>query len=618
MSIEFKHPYNQIISNGELNINVLNGLANNPYNIVFDAESITVPNNTLGNITNPKTGTLVFDKNDNKMKYYNGTKWISWDASDGTISEIESKINELYKLLDTKIDKVVYSTGSVASASITKTTLNIVFPTLTNNLSDIVEGMYTNNPTGSIMFFALSSGQTIDQVREQLGGKIDSQKGLDGTANKPFQTSTGWCVADGKTWLWRGTNGDIKKITPYLNQDAYLKSIDTNTNININQVIPFSGTVQAVSLNVNQLPSISVSIDGVVKDAGEHTHNLGIVSLNNTGKTSNLLQLNGNNGTVDLNITTSVDGLHTHDFKMTSNTIGKSTSHVHTLLNVDADHMRVAILYYIGEPSTPLTINTAKTRYISRNGDNMTGTLEVANSIKIHASGNIVPFYLKNNSTEKGLIYYDKATNKLILRSNGGTNITINNNNSINTETLKVSSIDAKINNKQIITNINGLDAINGMVNLSAVPVGVPIAYPINKVPDGWLKCNGQVFNTNLYKELAKLFPSGRLPDLRGEFIRGLDDGRGVDPNRGILTKQDCSVGVHKHVLATYHNVTNPIGTELKYRGRYALRDSQQYWWSTNDGTKFLTTVVNPNEAEIFANETRPHNVAFLYIIKAG
>ncbi|MGR8570349.1 phage tail protein [Escherichia coli] len=41
--------------------------------------------------------------------------------------------------------------------------------------------------------------------------------------------------------------------------------------------------------------------------------------------------------------------------------------------------------------------------------------------------------------------------------------------------------------------------------------------------PTGWLKCNGAAFSSEKYPNLAK---TNKLPDLRGEFIRGWDDGR--------------------------------------------------------------------------------------------
>ncbi|HDQ1286051.1 TPA: tail fiber protein, partial [Escherichia coli] len=71
-----------------------------------------------------------------------------------------------------------------------------------------------------------------------------------------------------------------------------------------------------------------------------------------------------------------------------------------------------------------------------------------------------------------------------------------------------------------------------GLGEGSALPVGVPVPYPLATPPTGWMKCNGSSFNKTLLPALAAVYPSGVLPDLRGEFIRGWDDGRGVDVGR--------------------------------------------------------------------------------------
>ncbi|WP_435392473.1 phage tail protein [Escherichia coli] len=65
----------------------------------------------------------------------------------------------------------------------------------------------------------------------------------------------------------------------------------------------------------------------------------------------------------------------------------------------------------------------------------------------------------------------------------------------------------------------------------SALPVGVPVPWPL------WLKCNGAAFSSEMYPKLAKAYPTNKLPDLRGEFIRGWDDGRGI--GRTLLSGQD-------------------------------------------------------------------------------
>ncbi|MHB9189833.1 phage tail protein [Escherichia coli] len=81
-----------------------------------------------------------------------------------------------------------------------------------------------------------------------------------------------------------------------------------------------------------------------------------------------------------------------------------------------------------------------------------------------------------------------------------------------------------------------------GLGEGSALPVGVPVPWPSATPPTGWLKCNGAAFDKVKYPRLATAYPSGKLPDLRGEFIRGWDDGRGIDTERALLSIQSDEV----------------------------------------------------------------------------
>ena len=79
----------------------------------------------------------------------------------------------------------------------------------------------------------------------------------------------------------------------------------------------------------------------------------------------------------------------------------------------------------------------------------------------------------------------------------------------------------ATINGKQplheAITTVN----INNYI-----PVGIPLPWPTNQPPSGWFECNGSTFDKNQFPKLAAAYPAGSLPDLRGVFIRGMDNGR--------------------------------------------------------------------------------------------
>ncbi|MEG9538394.1 phage tail protein [Pantoea piersonii] len=95
-----------------------------------------------------------------------------------------------------------------------------------------------------------------------------------------------------------------------------------------------------------------------------------------------------------------------------------------------------------------------------------------------------------------------------------------------------------------------------GLGEGSALPVGVPVPWPSATPPNGWLKCNGAAFNAATYPALAKAYPSLKLPDLRGEFIRGWDDGRGVDAGRALLSNQS-STAIRSAILDYVGNDTN-------------------------------------------------------------
>lgn len=87
--------------------------------------------------------------------------------------------------------------------------------------------------------------------------------------------------------------------------------------------------------------------------------------------------------------------------------------------------------------------------------------------------------------------------------------------------------------------------------------IGIPIPYPLSTVPQGCLAMNGQRFDKLRYPKLALIYPSGTLPDMRGEFIRGLDNGRGVDGNRALLSDQKPTI------MAIDNNIANLAATGI-------------------------------------------------------
>ncbi|EFE5631011.1 integrase [Escherichia coli] len=152
-----------------------------------------------------------------------------------------------------------------------------------------------------------------------------------------------------------------------------------------------------------------------------------------------------------------------------------------------------------------------------------------------------------------------------------------------------------------------------GLGEGSALPVGVPVPWPSATPPTGWLKCNGAAFSAEEYPELAKAYPTNKLPDLRGEFIRGWDDGRGIDTSRSLLSSQGDAI---RNIIGALVDVrfntypsdsgvftTSVIGdaSSDSIKGGYAKR-------VTFDASRVVPT----------ANENRPRNIAFNYIVRAA
>ncbi len=109
-----------------------------------------------------------------------------------------------------------------------------------------------------------------------------------------------------------------------------------------------------------------------------------------------------------------------------------------------------------------------------------------------------------------------------------------------------------------------------GLGEGSALPVGVPVPWPSATPPTGWLKCNGAAFSAEEYPKLAKAYPTNKLPDLRGEFIRGWDDSRGIDTGRSLLSSQAATF--IRTALQDYYGVD--VVTSVKVGIAFASADS--------------------------------------------
>ena len=144
------------------------------------------------------------------------------------------------------------------------------------------------------------------------------------------------------------------------------------------------------------------------------------------------------------------------------------------------------------------------------------------------------------------------------------------------------------------------------------LPVGIPLPWPTTTPPEGWFECNGSTFNKDQCPKLATAYPHGFLPDLRGEFIRGWDNGKGADPGRGMLSWQfDAIRNIYGEFVGTAHNgyVSGAFGAHGSLNGMMQIGSTP---WSDRQHYSFDATRIVPT-----AHENRPRNIAFMYIVKA-
>jgi len=153
---------------------------------------------------------------------------------------------------------------------------------------------------------------------------------------------------------------------------------------------------------------------------------------------------------------------------------------------------------------------------------------------------------------------------------------------------------------------LTGTPTLNG-APLGSTPAGAVFHFARSVPPTGYLECNGAAVSRTtyaaLYAAIGVVFGPGdgtttfNLPELRGEFIRSWDDGRGIDAARTFGSAQAADIAPHSHSITTYH------GTGLDG----AFRVSS---FAVNGLTDTSTT--NPSTG----TETRPRNIALLVCIK--
>ena len=196
----------------------------------------------------------------------------------------------------------------------------------------------------------------------------------------------------------------------------------------------------------------------------------------------------------------------------------------------------------------------------------------------------------------------------------------------------------------------NGSGALS-FTTVQGVPSGSVFCMAVATVPSGYLECNGAEVSRTTYSVLFAVIGTAygtgdgsstfNLPDLRGEFVRGFDNGKGTDSGRSIATSQSSQNAQHNHSMSVSGTTSNPTPTltgdvrriSEGYRSQGTasgvftkeLDGNNNITGSSStspvagfsiDATHTHTFSASGNTGNQGGNESRPRNVAMMYVIK--
>ena len=190
----------------------------------------------------------------------------------------------------------------------------------------------------------------------------------------------------------------------------------------------------------------------------------------------------------------------------------------------------------------------------------------------------------------------------------------------------------------------NGSGALS-FTSVQGVPTGAVFCMAVATVPSGYLECDGTAVSRTTYAALFAVIgtqygnPNStqfRVPDLRGEFVRGFDNNRNIDSGRSIGSSQGSqnaqhnhsasatsTAGAHSHSLNYQRKQVEDTGTafvtDIRRQGGDGDGGSTTFTNNTDSGFMNNATVSVSTSVSIAnqgGNESRPRNVAMMYVIK--
>ena len=165
--------------------------------------------------------------------------------------------------------------------------------------------------------------------------------------------------------------------------------------------------------------------------------------------------------------------------------------------------------------------------------------------------------------------------------------------------------------------NANTISGVTSITDSSggylSHPPGTIIFHSASTAPSGYIKANGAIISRSaysaLFNTLGTTYGAGdgsttfQIPDMRGQFPRGFDDGAGVDSGRTFGTSQSDAIVSHSH----------PISVPTV--GSSGGDDASVPRWSAKTSIVYAAPTANTSNNS-GSTETRPKNIALLACIK--
>ena len=173
------------------------------------------------------------------------------------------------------------------------------------------------------------------------------------------------------------------------------------------------------------------------------------------------------------------------------------------------------------------------------------------------------------------------------------------------------------------------LDILARIDKVRDEPIGVVRPWPNSTAPIAWIECDGRALEAADFPQVSNIigtrFGDGstgigstgstdfNLPDMRGRFIRGYDNGAGNDPDTATRGNNTDAGGTSISGQVTGDNIGSIQGDTIK-RHTHTTTTFPNGQNDTGGGAGGVGAVGNSSSTG--GNEARPQNISMMYIIR--